>query len=106
MSNACPLCRTSVTKLETPVGYCPIGKPKVSYSDRMNEYLVRRDFSEGTGENRLRQWRTENLPGFVVSDSESEVSQFDEDDEHINVVLEPNDYGPIANRTRARTTKA
>lgn len=99
-NNACPLCRTRVSNLETAVGDCPIGKPAVSYADSINEYIVRRDYYEA-----VTLEAQSDLVGFVVSDSESESYNFDEDDVHINVKLQPSDYQPVSSRTRSRIAR-
>lgn len=94
-TNTCPLCRAIITRIDNDSFYQPVGKPKIPYAERMNEYIARRDFLEfETSPNDA------DLTDFISSGSEPPSSSFDEDDLRINGKPSASDYEPIATRTR------
>jgi hypothetical protein len=79
------------------MGLCIVGIPELAYGERINEYIIRRDYVSVPGGSP----NDDNLEDFVVSDNQADESSYDEDDVYINVKLSPNDYQPVASRTRS-----
>jgi Ring finger domain len=103
-NNVCPLCKATVTKFTTSIGHSLVCSPEKSYTEKIHEYLVHRDYVDDGVE--IRNPRLDpDLPGFVVADSSvaSGDSLSEEDDSHIYVKLTELDKQPVYTRTRART---
>jgi len=97
-NNVCPLCKAPVKVIHSSMGLCIVCVPEVAYGERINDYIVRRDYVVAPGGSP----NDATLEDFVVSDSKADESSYDEDDGYINVKLSPNDYQPVSSRTRSR----
>jgi Ring finger domain len=103
-NNVCPLCKASVIEWKTSCGHSFVCEPEKSYTEKIHEYLVYRDYADNGVE--IPDPRLDpDLPGFVVPDGSFgyDDSLSEENDMHIYVKLTERDKQPVSTRTRAKT---